>query len=388
MLGSHAVTQRLWRILSRGSLGRATATKRVSSPLEELRALSTSSGERNKPLKQWTLVVNPFSSVRVHLRCSISVSPLDPHSFPAANRALITVNGTRADQGLKLDNFHVQYDERSKELLIVSENVNSNVSVDLSAPIKSDLHITASGEGNVTIQEMESDTCQVVTENGDCDLHAIKSHRVVVRSAGGNVRCTGTIHGNVDISTSGNSTVNIKKIQGTRMNVSTERGALRVKAIYADSTSVSSSSGNITLGSVQESHGLWFISVPAFPDGSSGCLTVSSRDGDVDAYVGQRGSAQLRSQHGSVSVRVPASMRAAVLLYGVSVDVSPEVDLREARRHSTDTHTTVTAFLNGKDEGGQWIKAWAEEGVVTLKSQSWLESLKIESQNSAGQQIG
>ncbi|KPP57915.1 hypothetical protein Z043_124310, partial [Scleropages formosus] len=272
-----------------------------------------------EPLKQWTLVVNPFGSVRVHLRCSISVSPLDPHSFPEANRAFITVRGTRADQGLRLDNVRVRYDERDKELLIVSENVNSSVSVDLSAPIKSDLHITTSGDGNVSIRNMECDTCQVVTENGNCVLHSIK-------------------------------------------------------AIYAESTCVSSSSGNVKLGSVH--------------DGSDGYVRVSSREGDIDAYVGQRGSAELRAQHGSVSVRVPASLSAAVLLHGVSVDVSPEVDLQEVKRRSTDTHTTITAHLNGKADGGRRIEAWAEKGVVRLKTQSWFESLKIESYDNTGQQMG
>ena len=93
--------------------------------------------EINKPLKQWTLVVNPFSKVRAQLTCSISIRPLDPHAFPESNRAFITVHGTSADQGIKLDNVHVHYDDQSKELLILSEKVNSNMSVELTAPVKS-----------------------------------------------------------------------------------------------------------------------------------------------------------------------------------------------------------------------------------------------------------
>jgi hypothetical protein len=44
--------------------------------------------------------------------------------------------------------------------------------------------------------------------------------------------------------------VDVKKLQGTLMHVSTERGPLKVKAIYAESTSVSSSSGTVELGHV------------------------------------------------------------------------------------------------------------------------------------------
>ncbi|KAJ8382051.1 hypothetical protein SKAU_G00028290 [Synaphobranchus kaupii] len=346
------------------------------------KAISTSpcfhsSTELNKPLKQWTLVVHPFSTVRVQLRCNISVQPLDLHAFPEANRAFITVNGTSADQGLKLDNFHVQYDDQNKELTILSEKVNSNVSVELTTPIKSDLYITTLGEGNVKIQKMECDTCNVLTEIGNCVLQSVKSHKVLVQSVGGNIICLGTIHGNVDISTSGNSMVNVKKLQGTSMNVSTEHGPLKIKAIYAEYTSVSSASGEIELGhlhgdaTVQNKLGNVTI------DGSNGHLKVCSQKGDIDAYVGQQGTAELHSKQGAISVRVPASMRAAVLLSGASVEISPEITLHHVEQESTNIYTTVTALLNGKAEGEQWIRAHAERGTVSLRTQSWFESLKL-----------
>lgn len=44
--------------------------------------------------------------------------------------------------------------------------------------------------------------------------------------------------------------VDVKKLQGTWMSVSTERGALKVKAIYAESSCVSSCSGRVELGHV------------------------------------------------------------------------------------------------------------------------------------------
>lgn len=44
--------------------------------------------------------------------------------------------------------------------------------------------------------------------------------------------------------------VDVKKLQGTEMNVSTERGPLKVKAIYAESSCVSSCSGRVELGHV------------------------------------------------------------------------------------------------------------------------------------------
>lgn len=91
-----------------------------------------------QPLKQWALAVSPFSTVRAQLPCSISIRPLDPHAFPEADRAFITVHGTDAEQqAVDLDHLRVHYDDQSKELVISAERVHSSVSIDLAAPIKS-----------------------------------------------------------------------------------------------------------------------------------------------------------------------------------------------------------------------------------------------------------
>lgn len=52
--------------------------------------------------------------------------------------------------------------------------------------------------------------------------------------------------------------VDVKKLQGTTMNVSTEGGSLKVKAIYAESSCVSSSSGRIELGHVHGEQSIKF----------------------------------------------------------------------------------------------------------------------------------
>ncbi|KAM4618768.1 protein FAM185A isoform 1-T1 [Polymixia lowei] len=358
--------QRSWSLPTSRPLSTSPCTKCVTPTGKEV----------NKPLKRWTFVVNPFGTVRVRLGCDVSVHPLDPHAFPEANRAFITVHETSADQRVELD-FDVHYDVQNTELVILTEKVSSNVSVELAAPIKSNLYITTQGEGNVQIRKMECDVCKVQTERGNCILHSVKGHQVEVLSDGGNVTGIGTIHGNVDISTSGDGAVDVKKIQGTTMNVSTEHGPLKVKAIYAESTSVSSSSGRVELGNVHGNATVNSGSGDVIVDGSNGYLKVSSHSGDIDAYVGDSGSAELHSQEGAVCVRVPSSKRAAVELCGPLVDISPEVVLHEAESNTAKGQTAVTGYVNGKPQADQWIKAQAERGSVRLKTQSWFESLKL-----------
>lgn len=167
------------------------------------------------------------------------------------------------------------------------------------------------------------------------------------------------------------------------MNLSTEHGDLKVKAIYAECTSVSTSSGNIQIGHV---HGEALVQSKTgniVIDSSSGALKVFTAAGNIDAYVGQDGSGELHSQQGAVSVRVPSIMQAAVHLCGTSVSISSEIvsSWKETERTSADGKTTVTAHLNGGTHEERWINATAEKGAVNLRTQSWFETLRLGAQS-------
>ncbi|KAG2460384.1 F185A protein, partial [Polypterus senegalus] len=321
------VSARLAQSLCRGVYREATLWKALAGVeaicsscrwfQRSVKELSTSArfsgaaGEPHKPLKQWTLIVNSYSTVKVQLPCNVSVRPLDPHSFPEADRAFITVNGTSADQGLKLDNFHVKYNEKRKELFITSEKISSNMSVEVTAPINCDLDIKTLGEGNVKIQKMECENCTILTERGHSILHSIKH-------------------------------VDIAKLQGTRMSISTEHGAVKAKYIYAESSVVSSVTGKIELGNVHGNISLQSETGDIIVDGSDGYLNALVKDGDIDAYISQFGTADIESQQGAVSVRVPSSIKTNILLSGAVVDVSPEIPLEEVYQSCEDGHTKLT----------------------------------------------
>nr|XP_040019965.1 protein FAM185A [Gasterosteus aculeatus aculeatus] len=329
------------------------------------------------PVKRWALAASPFGTVRAQLGCSISVRPLDLHAYPEADRVFVAVRGPDSEQEVGLDHLRVHYDDQSKELLISAEGVKSSVSIDLTAPIKSNLFITTQGKGHVQVENMECDICTVQTEQGSCFLHSVKGHRVEVQSHGGHVTGVGTIHGNVDISTRGDGAVDVKKLQGNKMNISTERGPLKVKAIYAESSCISSCSGRIELGNVHGDATVKNMSGDTVIDGSNSFLKVSSHSGAIDVHVGDGGSAQLHSQEGAVCVRVPSSLKAEMQLCGTSVDISPDVVLHGVINNTTEGQTTVTGYINGKPQADQCVRVRADRNSVRLKTQSWFESLKL-----------
>uniref|UniRef100_A0A3B3I5V5 Family with sequence similarity 185 member A n=1 Tax=Oryzias latipes TaxID=8090 RepID=A0A3B3I5V5_ORYLA len=306
---------------------------------------TTQSEAKPCPVRRRSISVSPFVNVRTHLDCSISIRPLDTHAFPGADRAFITVHGPDSEQQeVGLDHLHVHCDGEGKELVITSEKINTKAIVEMDAPIKSNLFITARGQGNVQIKQMECDICRVETEKGHCLLHSIRGHEVKVQSHGGNVTGTNTIHGNVDIRTEGGGEVNIKKLQGTKMNVCTESGSLKVKAIYSESSCMSSSSGKIEFGHAHGKTTVTNVSGDTVVDGSNGFLKVSSNTGGIDVYVGDGCSAELHSQEGAVTVRVPSTIRVGVELRGTSVDVQDEAVVHGVK-NTTDDFTTLRGKL-------------------------------------------
>ncbi|XP_030072604.1 protein FAM185A [Microcaecilia unicolor] len=348
-----------------------------------LRASSEGSGSaegsRRKPLKQWTLIVSPYGSLRMRLPCGVTVRSQDPVSHPHADRLFVTVSGVerRVDRGLDLDNIEVRYDETARQVHIVSESIDSKSSVDVSTPLKFDLDIKTSGTGCVNIHKIECDSCTIETEKGNSILQSVKSYSIHVRARGGKV-CLGTVHGNVDIQATEQSTVDIDKLQGSSINICTEDGQLKTKYLYAESSFLSSAAGDISLGNI---HGATTIQTKRgniTVDSSDGCLTASTHQGAIDVCIGQIEKVALKSQEGCITVKVPPSLKASLQLSGTKVEVSPEIQLQAIKNASKDGHPTISAHMNQTNENGKWIEADTKIGTVSLHVQSWFQSLKLE----------
>ncbi|XP_009983328.1 PREDICTED: protein FAM185A-like, partial [Tauraco erythrolophus] len=112
---------------------------------------------------------------------------------------------------------------------------------------------------------------------------------------------------------------------------------------------------------------------------SDGSLKASTHHGAIDVYVSQLRKVDLKSQKGSITVKVPASLKAYLQLSGRKVDVSSEIQLKETQSASKDDHVTISGHMNQRNETDKWIKADAQNGKVCLKSQSWIQSVKLKS---------
>ncbi|XP_074880889.1 protein FAM185A isoform X1 [Buteo buteo] len=335
-----------------------------------------------KPLREWALAVSPRGRLRVRLPCQVSVRPLDPQRYPGADRVLVAVSGAGGSpppRGRQQDRVRVEYDEALEQMAIVADGVDSKTAVDVRTPVKFDLDIKTSGTGCVKIQKIECDNCKIETEKGTSVLQSIKSHKIDIRTNGGKVIGLGTLYGNTDIRATEKGSVNIEKLQGTSINISTEDGLLKTKYLYAETSSLSSVAGDILLGSIHGNTSLQTKTGSITVDSSDGSLKASTHHGTIDVYVSQLRKVDLKSQKGSITVKVPASLKAYLQLSGRKVDVSSEIQLKETQSASKDDHVTISGHMNQRNETDKWIKADTQNGKVCLKSQSWIQSVKLKS---------
>ncbi|KAM6321625.1 protein FAM185A [Aegotheles albertisi] len=334
-----------------------------------------------KPLQEWVLAVRPRGRLRVRLPCQVSVRPLDPQRCPGADRLLVAVSGAGGSSAPlgrhPPGRLRVEYDEAREQVAIAADGVDGSAAVDVRAPPKFDLDIKTSGTGCVKIQKIECDNCKIETEKGTSVLQSIKSHKIDIQTNGGKVIGLGTLYGNTDIRATEKGSVNIEKLQGTSINISTEDGLLKTKYLYAESSSLSSEAGDILLGSIHGDTSLQTKTGSITVDSSDGSLKASTHHGAIDVYVSQLRKVDLKSQKGSITVKVPASLKAYLQLSGRKVDVSSEIQLKETHSAYKDDHVTISGHMNEKDETDKWIKADTQNGKVSLKSQSWIQSVKL-----------
>ncbi|KAG8508423.1 Protein FAM185A [Galemys pyrenaicus] len=337
-------------------------------------------GPVRRPLKEWSLQVSPFGQLRTRLPCHLALRPLDPLTYPDGDRVLIAVSG--AEGGTPdLAGLQVKYDEALKEVSILSDAIDPQVSVEVNAPLKFgkwNLNIKSSGSGCVKVQNIECDNCKIETDQGTSILQTIKSQKVHVQTKGGKVICLGTVHGNIDIHASDKSTVTVDKLQGSSVNISTEDGLLKAKYLYTESSFLSSAAGDISLGSVHGNITLESKMGNITIDSSSGCLKASTHQGAIDVYVSQLGKVELKSHKGSILIKVASSLQAYLQLSGKEVDVNSEVHVQKMTEAHKDDHVTITGLMNQASKREKWIKADAPKGTISFRSQNWFQSLKLQ----------
>uniref|UniRef100_S4RA28 Family with sequence similarity 185 member A n=1 Tax=Petromyzon marinus TaxID=7757 RepID=S4RA28_PETMA len=325
---------------------------------------------------RWESPVALFSSLRLRAACRVSVLPLDLHGYPDGDRAFVRVFRERGS-ALGARGVSVDYSDSHKRLQVTGNERAVGYQLEVTVPIKFDLDLATSGDGGVHVGSMESDVCSVRTDRGGVHLASIKGADISVESEHGNVSI-GSLQGNVNIHARGCNSVNIDKLQAIKACVSTKRGPLNAKFIYAESSQFSSTSGTVNLGST---HGNTVVTTDEghiVIESLDGGLVARTRAGDVTVHLSQPSAVDLYSERGDVNIKFPDSLGLEFLVTGgKGVVVSPDVHLESMELSTKGSTQSLTGKVGRLSKGGMLVRATSKHGTVRLQRQSWFQSLGL-----------
>jgi hypothetical protein len=261
---------------------------------------------------------------------------------------------------------------------------DSNVVVDVELPGKFNLDVEVA-DGAVHVADTFEGDVKVITDYADIRINRLKSMYIDVESGEGDLQAV-VLQGNVSVrSTQGN--IDIAKVQGPSCKLNTRDGDVQARAIYADYTSVRTTTGSVRLGGAQGNTKVRTTEGSVEVAGVEGRLEIETDAGDVEAQLSVPEKVSLRSRTGDIAVSVPPSLHAKVMLEAadpVHVDPALVVDERgmpataaSGRGSSREKRSVLRGWIGEStgelrtDQPPRTIFARAPTGEVSLTPGQW-----------------
>lgn len=238
-----------------------------------------------------------------------------------------------------------------------------------------DIDVVVDGVSSVRATDLETKRLNVKTEKGAIHCKKIKGDQIKLDSKTGDVVSDGVMQGNIDISTRGEGKVSAMRLQGTEVNINTEQGTIDLSAIYADKSSITSTSGNMSL---ENYHGNGLVKLEEGNlklSGLDGSLKAEVAKGNVEVQVSRLEGLHIAAQNGDVVVKVPDNMPARLELEGNELVLDKRLGIQVEYQAMKKQKRSLSGFLGaGK---GPLIMIVSPSGTISLTIQDWLSSLQL-----------
>ena len=110
------------------------------------------------------------------------------------------------------------------------------------------VNVNAEKDAQVNVSDfLESEYCQIKSENGMVQANRIKTEAMTVTTKTGDIVCSGHIQGTVKIHSNDGNVIAEQRFMGPSLDISTENGDIRVSASYADQSKFVTNKGQIHL---------------------------------------------------------------------------------------------------------------------------------------------
>ncbi len=199
--------------------------------------------------------------------------------------------------------------------------------------------ILSTSDGDIRVDALDAETVEIATSDGDLDLGEIAANRIFVRTSDGDIRIS-RLGGDAEVKTS-DGDIDISSFNGQSLFARTSDGDIDVDELIAETSTVHSSDGEITLRRVE------------------GDLKVSGASASIRLELRKPGKISATSSDGDITITLPESHRADIRLRGDDVRIASSLDF-EGRLEDD----RADGSING---GGVLLEARTSDGDVTLR---------------------
>ncbi|CAF0916346.1 unnamed protein product [Didymodactylos carnosus] len=367
---------------------------------QQLRTLDTSPSLllRNENVQTiYTQTVNISKSGRIEIKCpfNLYITPTDVKDFPRGDKAFFTIYG---DSGFKytkefwnkLFKFSAIFNEEDKVLHINGQFTElgfkelleqaHTLEVCCELPSIYELDIHCLDNNNVNVEYFDCPSVNITTKRGGCSMKNIVANSIVVHSQSGNITCSGSMHGAIDLSTERDGVINASKLQGSFIRLKMEDGTIQVKSVYSDHFLIQGRKGNLLLRKLQ-GRGIVDLNRGSIKIKSmDGDISVQCEIGDVDAFFSTvTGLSTIRAQNGmhicDVQLGVIDTVPVHLSLVGKRVQIAEEA---EGQMETTKKRGMVHAqgFISSKSSST--IDVSAPNGTIALNVRDWFSTIKLD----------
>jgi DUF4097 and DUF4098 domain-containing protein YvlB len=228
--------------------------------------------------------------------------------------------------------------------------------IEVTVPERANLRVSTSS-GSVRIENI-SGNVEIAASSGSVSLANVDGDRIAITTSSGRVRADRLAgRERVEITTSSGG-IQADRVTGNSLTFRGSSGNIQLESAIGQRISARTSSGNITIGTLQGPATLNASSGSVRADGVRHPLEVGTSSGSVQIGMAQAVRLRASASSGSVTVRLPATLRTSVDLSGRNIQIDEALGLsgKHGRRSYRGT-------MNG---GGEQIVASTSSGRIRL----------------------
>lgn len=225
------------------------------------------------------------TSIFIESPIHVKVQPIDVNDIEAHNRLTMTLYS----EGKDASDFQVK--QTSKRLELLNKNVSSdrNDVCIIQVPYKLNVQVTTTENASVHLAKLEGPEFVVKTEKGAVNVADLKADSIKIESKEGKVETIGRLQASsIELKTGLNSGIMCHNIMANTFIVTTHAGPIAVKSCYSDKSHFTTLMGNIRLDHLHRS-----VMIDVIKQGNlhitgfCGNLQASLKSGDVFMHASQ-----------------------------------------------------------------------------------------------------